>query len=106
MRRARRTLVRALLLSALALHGAEARAAQAESPPPDPWAYRYHACSDAEVGALVGKPREDALAKIKGMNLKSLRVLAPDSRVLTAPDPQRLTMVIADNGIVTRAFCR
>ena len=103
---ARRILLRALLLSGLCLGSAPCLAAQALPAPPDPWSYRYHPCSDAEVAPLVGKPREDALAQIKGMNIKSMRVLAPDTRVLTAPDPQRLTVVIAPNGIVTRAFCR
>jgi hypothetical protein len=110
MRRARRDTVRALLLfgvssAGLVLGPAPGRAAQALPPPPDPWAGHYHSCSDAEVGALVGKPREVALAQIKGMNIKVTRVLAPDSRVLSAPDLQRLTVIIAPNGIVTRAFC-
>lgn len=106
MARARRILLRALVATALCLGAAPAFAAQALSPPPDPWSYRYHPCADAEVAPLAGLPREDALARIKGMNIKTMRVLAPDTRVLTAADPQRLTVVIAPNGIVTRAFCR
>ena len=98
--------VRALVASGACLAAASGFAAQDLSPRPDPWSYRYHACADSEVKALVGKPREEALAQVKDMNLKTLRVLAPDTRVLTAPDPQRLTIVIAPNGIVTRAFCR
>jgi hypothetical protein len=104
--RARRILLRALVASAFPLGPVPGFAAQAVSPPPDPWSYRYHACADSEVKDLVGKPREQALARVKDMNLKTLRVLAPDTRVATAPDPQRLTIVIAPNGIVTRAFCR
>ena len=104
--RARRILLRALVASGVCLAVSQSFAAQDLSPRPDPWSYRYHACADSEVQALVGKPREEALAQVKDMKLKTLRVLAPDTRVLTAPDPQRLTMVIAANGIVTRAFCR
>ena len=74
--------------------------------PPDPWSYRYHACADSEVKDLVGKQRDEALARIKDMHLKVVRVLAPDTRVLTGGNPQRLTLVIAPNGTVTRAFCR
>ena len=103
--RARRMLPRALVASAFCLAVRGAFAAET-LPPPDPWSYRYHACADSEVADLVGKPREDALARIKGMNLKTVRVLAPDTRILTAPNPQRLTVVIAPNGIVARAFCR
>lgn len=106
MQGARRIILRALLLSGLCLGSAPSFAAQALPAPPDPWSYRYHACADSEVAPLVGMQREDALAQIKGMNIKTMRVLAPDTRVLTAPDPQRLTVVIAPNGIVTRAFCR
>jgi len=104
--RARRILLRALVASGFWLLAVPGHAAQDLSPPADPWSYRYHACADSEVKDLVGKPREEALARVKGMNLKTLRVLAPDTRVLTAPDPQRLTIVIAPNGIVSRAFCR
>ena len=104
--RARWILLRALVASGLGLAAAPAFAAQALSPPPDPWSYRYHPCADSEVADLVGMPREDALARVKGMNIKTIRVLAPDTRVLTASDPQRLTVVIAPNGIVARAFCR
>lgn len=106
MRRARPLTVRALLLCALILAAGPALAMQAEPAPPDPWSYRYHPCADSEVASLVGKPREQALATIKDMKLKTVRVLAPETRVLTAPDPERLTVVIAANGIVTRAFCR
>jgi hypothetical protein len=104
--RARRILLRALVAFGLCVGAAPAFAAQALPPPPDPWSYRYHPCADTEVAPLVGMPREDALARIKGMNIKTIRVLAPDTRVLTAPDPQRLTVVIAPNGVVARAFCR
>ena len=104
--RARRILPRALVASGLCLGAMPAWAAQDLPPPPDPWSYRYHACADKEVADLVGKPREEALARIKDMNLRTLRVLAPDSRVLTGANPQRLTVVIAPNGVVTRAFCR
>ena len=111
MQRARRRAVRALFACALCLAAllylaGPALAAQAGPAPPDPWSYRFHPCADSEVASLVGKPREDALARIKSLNIKTVRVLEPHAPVLTAPDPQRLTVVIAPNGIVTRAFCR
>ena len=106
MPRARRILLRALVLCAAGLAVRPTLAAQPLPPPPDPWSYRYHPCADSEVKGLVGKPREQALAEIKGMKMKTVRVLAPSTPVLTAPDPERLTVVIAPNGIVTRAFCR
>lgn len=70
------------------------------------WAFRYAACDDAKVAPLVGQPKEAAIAKVKTMNLRVVRMLYPTTVVTYEVVPQRLTLVIGNDGVVARAFCR
>lgn len=71
-----------------------------------PTAYRYAPCLDAKVAPLVGLSREDALQKVRGMNLMQFRVLALESPVNYERVPERLTLIVTAAGKVQRAFCR
>lgn len=71
-----------------------------------PTAYRYAPCLDAKVAPLVGLSREDALKKVRGMNLMQFRVLALESPVNYERVPERLTLIVTAAGKVQRAFCR
>lgn len=66
----------------------------------------YAACTDARVARLIGQPRERAFSQIHTLRLLTLRVLDPLSPVTYEASPNRLTLVIAPDGFVTRAFCR
>lgn len=69
-------------------------------------AWRYKPCRDKEVAKLVGQSRLDALKKVRGMGLMVVRILSPTAPVTYEVFPERLTLVIADDGLVLRAFCR
>ena len=69
-------------------------------------AWRYKPCRDTEVAKLVGQSRLDALKKVRGMGLMVVRILSPTAPVTYEVFPERLTLVIADDGFVLRAFCR
>lgn len=71
-----------------------------------PEAYRFAPCLDAKVAPLVGLSREEALRKIRGMNLMQFRVLALESPVNYERVPERLTLIVTAAGKVHRAFCR
>lgn len=71
-----------------------------------PHAYLYAPCLDAKVAALAGLPREEALAKVRKMNLMQVRVLAFESPVTYERVPERLTLIVTAAGKVSRAFCR
>jgi hypothetical protein len=70
------------------------------------WTFRYNACQDAKVAGLVGRKVDDALARVRPMRLLAVRVLDRWTMVNFEVVPERLTMVVHDNGVVVRAFCR
>jgi hypothetical protein len=82
----------------------EARAIEDQERPA--WTFRYRPCRDAQVAGLVGRKIDDALAKVRPMRLLAVRVLDRWTWVNLEVVPERLTMVVHDNGVVVRAFCR
>ncbi|MEJ0070787.1 MAG: hypothetical protein WDO24_20950 [Pseudomonadota bacterium] len=94
-------LLAGLLVAGLAT---EARAIEDQSRPA--WTFRYRACQDAKVAGLVGRKLDDALARVRPMRLLAVRVLDRWTWVNYEVVPERLTMVVHDNGVVVRAFCR
>jgi hypothetical protein len=72
-----------------------------------PWAsFLYGECRDDRVGQVVGMIVQDALKDIKPLRLMAVRVLDRWTPVNLEVVPERLTMVVHDNGVVVRAFCR
>lgn len=78
----------------------------AEVPDHRVWQFYYGKCTDGFVHRLVGMNKRRALATVDKMNLTSYRLLDPGEPVNFEVIPSRLTMVIGDNGIIQRAFCR
>jgi hypothetical protein len=70
------------------------------------WTFRYNACQDGKVAGLVGRKLDDALAHVRPMRLIAVRVLDRWTMVNFEVVPERLTLVVHDNGVVVRAFCR
>ena len=70
------------------------------------WTFRFRACQDDKVAGLVGRKIDDALARVRPMRLLAVRVLDRWTWVNFEVVPERLTMVVHDNGVVVRAFCR
>ena len=70
------------------------------------WDFKYRPCRDADVAGLVGRRLEDALEKVRAMRLMTVRVLDRWTWVNFEAVPERLTLVVHDNGVVVRAFCR
>jgi hypothetical protein len=107
-RPAREPRSRAVFLCALGLAAALAGAASAA--PVDeglkPWAFRYGKCQDDKVAGLVGRTVDDALKQVRPMRLMAVRVLDRYTPVNLEVVPERLTLVVHDNGVVIRAFCR
>jgi hypothetical protein len=91
-------------LVGLLLVGGQAQATEEQERPW--WTFRYGACQDAKVAGLVGRKVDDALAKVRAMNLMAVRVLDRWTVVNFEVVPERLTLVVHDNGVVVRAFCR
>jgi len=71
-----------------------------------PWSFRYQPCVDDKVAGLVGRTVQDALKQVRGMHLMAVRVLDRWTPVNFEVVPERLTLVVHDNGVVVRAFCR
>jgi hypothetical protein len=72
-----------------------------------PWAsFLYGECKDERVGRIVGMIVQDALADVRPLRLMAIRVLDRWTAVNLEVVPERLTMVVHDNGVVVRAFCR
>jgi hypothetical protein len=96
----------AALLAGLLVAGlvGEARATDDQERPA--WTFRFRACQDAKVAGLVGRKLDDALAQVRPMRLLAVRVLDRWTQVNYEVVPERLTMVVHDNGVVVRAFCR
>ena len=68
-------------------------------------------CYDSEVARYVGKNRREVLREIttlanQSIGFASLRVLDGFAPVNYEVVPNRLTLVIRKDGIVSRAFCR
>ena len=70
------------------------------------WSFRNGACRNDLVGPLVGRTVQDALSQVRPMQLMAVRVLDRWTPVNLEVVPERLTMVVHDNGVVVRAFCR
>ncbi|MDI9348499.1 MAG: hypothetical protein QM537_00680 [Candidatus Symbiobacter sp.] len=66
----------------------------------------YHKCQNKEVANFVGQNKAKVLAQVKTMNFRTLRVLDGTAPVNYEFVPDRLTLVISQNGVVTRSFCR
>ena len=71
-----------------------------------PWSFRYGKCQDDRVAGLVGRTVDDALKQVRPMRLMAVRVLDRWTGVNQEVVPERLTLVVHDNGVVVRAFCR
>jgi hypothetical protein len=93
----------AALLAGLMLAGS-ANATDDQSRPY--WTFLYRPCQDSKVAGLVGRKLDDALARVRPMRLLAVRVLDRWTWVNYEVVPERLTMVVHDNGVVVRAFCR
>ena len=93
----------AALLGGLLIAGA-AGATEEQSRPA--WTFRYRPCRDEQVAGLVGRKLDDALAQVRPMRLLAVRVLDRWTMVNFEVVPERLTLVVHDNGVVVRAFCR
>lgn len=108
LRPAREPRSRAFLLAALVLlglgRGAPARAEIDEAE--RPWSFKFKPCQDDKVAGLVGRTVQDALKEVRGMRLMAVRVLDRWTPVNLEVVPERLTLVVHDNGVVVRAFCR
>ena len=103
--RSRAFFLAALAILLLALHvSAPARAEVDEAL--QPWSFRYQPCQDDKVAGLVGRTVQDALKEVRGMRLMAVRVLDRWTPVNLEVVPERLTLVVHDNGVVVRAFCR
>jgi hypothetical protein len=95
------------LAAALLIGGAGAAdAAQLHDELVRPWAFRHRACLDDKVADLAGRTVPDALARVRPMNLVAVRVLDRWTPVTLERVPERLTLVVHDNGVIVRAFCR
>jgi hypothetical protein len=70
------------------------------------WDFHYRPCRDDQVATLVGRRVDDAIAHARDMHLMAMRVLDRWTWVNFEVVPERLTMVVHDNGVVVRAFCR
>ncbi|MCX8506613.1 MAG: hypothetical protein ORN98_08375, partial [Alphaproteobacteria bacterium] len=63
-------------------------------------------CDNADVKKFIGKDRKEVLAEVRKMNLRTLRVLDMTAPVNYEFVSDRLTLVVSDQGIVKRSFCR
>jgi hypothetical protein len=70
------------------------------------WTFRAGKCGNDRVAKLVGMRVDDALKDVRQMRLLAVRVLDRWTAVNLETVPERLTMVVHDNGVVVRAFCR
>ena len=93
-------------LALLALSAAVPAGAAAVHEGLRPWAFRFQPCQDAKVAGLVGRAVDDAVKQARAMRLMAMRVLDRWTAVNLEVVPERLTMVVHDNGVVVRAFCR
>lgn len=98
--------VRAVAIIVLALLGSADRAAATDDQTRPYWSFRFAPCNDDTVAGLVGRRVDDALTQVRGMRLMAVRVLDRWTAVNYEVVPERLTMVVHDNGVVVRAFCR
>ena len=106
---ARKPRFRAFFLSVLATLLAQHFSAPARAEVDEalrPWSFRYQPCQDDKVAGLVGRTVQDALKEVRGMRLMAVRVLDRWTPVNLEVVPERLTLVVHDNGVVVRAFCR
>jgi hypothetical protein len=90
----------------LALGAGDALAQHAADEAFKPWSFRYGKCLDERVAGLVGRTVDDALKQVRPMRLVAVRVLDRWTGVNLEVVPERLTLVVHDNGVVVRAFCR
>ena len=66
----------------------------------------FQACDNSDVKKFIGKDRKSVLSEVRKMNLRTLRILDLMAPVNYEFVPDRLTLVISDQGVVTRSFCR
>ncbi|MCX8505310.1 MAG: hypothetical protein ORN98_01675 [Alphaproteobacteria bacterium] len=66
----------------------------------------FQSCDNGDVKKFIGKDRKSVLSEVRKMNLRTLRVLDLTAPVNYEFVPDRLTLVISDQGVVTRSFCR
>jgi hypothetical protein len=93
-------------LAALLLAGSVGEAGATHDQQRPIWDFKYRPCRNDQVAGLVGRRVDDALAKVRDMRLLAVRVLDRWTWVNYEVVPERLTMVVHDNGVVVRAFCR
>jgi hypothetical protein len=71
-----------------------------------PFSFRFTPCRDQEVGRFVGQDKSVALSEMRTGRFRLFRLLSFDAPVNFEVEPDRLTLVVNDNGQVIRAFCR
>jgi len=81
-------------------------AAQAMNEPSKPFAFRFATCRDQEVGRFIGQDKSVALTEMRTARFRLFRLLSYQTLVNLEVEPDRLTLVVNDDGQVIRAFCR
>jgi hypothetical protein len=71
-----------------------------------PFAFRFAACRDQEVGRFIGQDKSVALGEMRTARFRAFRLLSYRSLVNYEVEPDRLTLVVNDDGQIIRAFCR
>jgi hypothetical protein len=93
-----------IALSAAAL--LSAGAAEAMNEPSKPFAFRFATCRDQEVARFIGQDKSVALTELRTARFRLFRLLSYQTLVNLEVEPDRLTLVVNDDGQVIRAFCR
>ncbi len=71
-----------------------------------PFSFRFAQCRDQEVGRYIGQDKSVALSDMRIGRFRLFRVLSHQSLVNYEVEPDRLTLVVNEDGQIIRAFCR
>jgi hypothetical protein len=71
-----------------------------------PFTFRFAACRDQDVGRYIGQDKSVALGEMRTAHFRAFRLVSYKSLVNYEVEPDRLTLVVNDDGQVIRAFCR
>jgi len=71
-----------------------------------PFTFRFAPCRDQEVGKYIGQDKSVALNDLKTARYRLFRLVGHLALVNLEVEPDRLTLVVNDDGQVIRAFCR
>jgi hypothetical protein len=95
-----------LILAGMALIGVSSVPVQALNEPTRPFGFRYASCRDAEVARFIGQDKIEVLQEVRTARFRLFRLLSFQSLVNLEVEPDRLTLVVNDDGQIIRAFCR